>query len=77
LIAVVCIIFWGMTKEEIIPVLEHYIELLELGEETTDPREPEQRLLGLSLKDAKDCLERVRADDKEIIEQISEILGQA
>jgi hypothetical protein len=25
LIAVACIIFWGMTKEEIIPMLEQYI----------------------------------------------------
>ncbi|HYY27120.1 MAG TPA: hypothetical protein VE860_04205 [Chthoniobacterales bacterium] len=64
-----------MTKEEIIPMLEHYIKLLESGEETTDPREPEQQLLGLSLEEAKDCLERVRAGDEDLVEQISEILG--
>ena len=66
-----------MTKEEIIPMLEHYIELLELGEETTDPREPKQQFLGLSLKDAKDLLERVRADDGKMSDEISEYLDRA
>jgi hypothetical protein len=73
LIAVACIIFWGMTKEEIIPMLEQYIKRLEFGREIIDPRQAE---LGLSLEDAKDCLERVRAGDDDIVEQITEILDQ-
>ena len=75
MIAVACIvIFWDMTKEEIIPMLEQYIKRLEFGQEIIDPREAK---LGLSLEDARDCLERVRAGDDDIVEQITEILDQA
>jgi hypothetical protein len=47
---------------------------MESGQEIIDPREAE---LGLSLEDAKDCLERARAGDDDMVEQITEILEQA
>jgi hypothetical protein len=65
-----------VTREEIIAMLRQYIEGIEFGQERIDPRETKQQQVDLALEEAKDLLERVRADDEESVRQISAILDQ-
>ena len=44
-------------------MLRQYIEGIEFGQERIDPRETKQQQVDLALEEAKDLLERVRADD--------------
>jgi len=61
-----------MTKLEIIANLEKDIYRRETG--MIDPRQAKEEFFGLTLQQAEELLERVRADDEEAIRRMSELL---
>lgn len=61
-----------MTKLEIIATLEKDIYRRETG--MIDPRQAKKEFFGLTLQQAEELLERVRADDEEAIRKMSELL---
>jgi len=61
-----------MTKQEIIATLEKHIYKREIG--MIDPWRANQEFFGLTLQQAEELLERVRADDEKTIRKMSELL---
>ena len=61
-----------MTKQEIIATLEKNIYMREIG--MIDPWRANEEFFGLTLQQAEELLERVRADDEETIRKMSELL---
>jgi hypothetical protein len=61
-----------MTKLEIIATLEKDIYKRETG--MIDPRKAMEEFFGLTLQQAEELLEGVRADDEEAIRKMSELL---
>jgi hypothetical protein len=61
-----------MTKQEIIGLLEEHIKKLRYG--PFDPSKTKEEFFGLTVRQAEELLERVRADDEETIRKMSELL---